>query len=85
MASPWEEVQNVMAQADLLEELIQLRLEGHKEEGREAALRWAVDHDHKTGKIRGLLCSSCNKALGFLQDSPILALAAYRYLKGTDI
>jgi hypothetical protein len=43
MASPWEEVQKVMAQADLLEELVQLRLEGHRDEGREAALSWAVD------------------------------------------
>ena len=28
-----------------------------------------IDHDHKTGKIRGLLCQDCNMALGHLQDS----------------
>lgn len=42
-----------------------------------------VDHDHKTGKIRGLLCGQCNVALGMLKDSPRAALRAAKYLKGT--
>lgn len=41
----------------------------------------AVDHDHNTGKIRGLLCSSCNKAIGFLRDNPEIALRAATYLE----
>lgn len=28
-----------------------------------------IDHDHKTGKIRSLLCSSCNTALGMMKES----------------
>lgn len=39
-----------------------------------------VDHDHETGEIRGLLCTSCNSAIGFLKDDPLLILEAYNYL-----
>lgn len=41
----------------------------------------AIDHDHQTGAIRDLLCSSCNNALGAFGDSPELLLAAIAYLK----
>ena len=39
-----------------------------------------VDHNHKTGKIRGLLCSACNIGLGMLQDSESLLMTAAEYL-----
>jgi hypothetical protein len=38
-----------------------------------------VDHCHKSGKVRGLLCSPCNVTLGHVRDDPrvLRALAAY--------
>lgn len=42
--------------------------------------RLAVDHDHKTGKVRGLLCGTCNKMLGHVRDNPEVLLRAVVYL-----
>jgi len=42
--------------------------------------RLAIDHDHKTGKIRGLLCSRCNNMLGFALNSPNTLANAISYL-----
>lgn len=41
----------------------------------------AVDHDHVTGQIRGLLCKGCNIALGSMKDSPERLRAAATYLE----
>lgn len=40
----------------------------------------AVDHDHNTGKIRGLLCGNCNKTLGNAKDSVIILQSCIDYL-----
>lgn len=42
--------------------------------------RLCVDHDHETGKIRGLLCRQCNAALGIFYDDPAILQQAIEYL-----
>lgn len=42
--------------------------------------KFAGDHCHTTGKLRGLLCMNCNTAIGLLKDSTIRLQAAIEYL-----
>ena len=39
-----------------------------------------IDHDHNTGKVRGLLCKKCNIALGEMRDDPDIVYQAWMYL-----
>ena len=43
--------------------------------------RLSIDHDHTTNKVRGLLCSKCNPAIGLFKDDPELCISAANYLK----
>jgi len=42
---------------------------------------FSVDHNHTTGKIRGLLCPGCNVGLGYFKENPDSLLKAVEYLK----
>lgn len=46
------------------------------------SVRRCVDHDHKTGKVRGLLCHTCNLAVGNAKDSPTTLRRLADYLEG---
>jgi hypothetical protein len=41
----------------------------------------AVDHNHETGEVRGLLCNACNTGIGKLGDSVKILENAIKYLK----
>lgn len=44
-------------------------------------LMLSVDHDHVTGKVRGLLCRACNMIIGKFRDDPVVAQRAADYLR----
>ena len=52
--------------------------------GRKGTKYFAVDHCHTSRKVRGLLCHSCNVAIGYMKDDVELLDKAIDYLKGDE-
>lgn len=48
------------------------------------ASRPHIDHSHKTGEVRGILCQNCNHLLGNAKDNIKILLAAIRYLENKN-
>jgi len=44
-----------------------------------------VDHNHKTGVVRALLCGPCNKGIGFLKDSALRCFLAASYVQRFEV
>lgn len=42
---------------------------------------FAIDHDHSTGRIRGVLCRGCNTGIGLLGESVDTMISAIEYIK----
>ena len=49
--------------------------------GIKASSRLHVDHDHATGKVRALLCTRCNRGIGYMRDRPDLLRLAAEYIE----
>ncbi len=54
---------------------------GHADSNNIRTQRFAIDHNHKTEMVRGLLCTKCNHAIGMLGDNTDILEKALKYLK----
>lgn len=61
----------------------QLEIQNHRCAICQKEKQLVIDHDHKTDKIRGLLCNECNRGLGQFEDSITTLQQAINYIKQT--
>lgn len=68
-----------------IEKVIEIRSKTNCDLCGEFAENKNIDHDHFTGKVRGMLCQSCNTALGKFKDDIELLEKAIKYLKNETL
>ncbi|MHA1410550.1 MAG: endonuclease VII domain-containing protein [Candidatus Odinarchaeia archaeon] len=49
--------------------------------GKKPKMRLSIDHNHKTGKVRGLLCYNCNAGIGMFREDTSLMKKAIKYME----
>lgn len=79
----FEEYQNMMTEQNEVCKLC-AKPESRVDHRTKKVTSLAVDHCHTSGKVRGLLCSSCNTALGLLKEDVELLLKAIDYIKSNQ-
>ncbi len=67
--------------ARLSEQLCKCKICGKQHDPSVKRGRLYVDHDHKSGDVRGLLCGACNSAIGYMNDDVEIFEKAIAYLK----
>ena len=78
-----EEFYDLLEQSNFQCSICSKEIKGHGEH-QGTKERACVDHNHKTGKVRGILCADCNWGLGLFQDNPELLIKAAKYLNGRN-
>ncbi len=58
---------------------------GSKSPRTKSVTTFAVDHDHQTGGVRGILCHPCNWTLGYAFDDPAILRKAAKYLEDSQV
>ena len=74
-----EDHQRMLVEADFRCEICKTEVKAHDQhQGKRE--RACIDHNHKTNKVRGILCAACNWGIGMFKDDPILLQSALTYL-----